>query len=316
MIDTIRILNPSTLLNLDPVISVRRIIPAAIPPLGWNRTNYNRPHSRTAKKSFRLDDPASGYRGNGHTGEINCHQVSLPRLLHGQNGTLIKDQNELNEALALLKNKADEVCEFNYFDHHFTRVDLVWHFEGDTAEFILAHRNARHQRIRKDPTIFEIESRAHSLSFDGSELRITIYDKSFEVFKRKGQIVRVEVQFHGRILKELLGAGELVKTLNYDLCYQVYRQILLGFVPSPISKATTIAEFLAIGERAGWHSHGISAFDIYTKNRGERQIRRLQRGMAVCRSTVHQIDWSQLLPPDGPPKAIDLEYPTHFKTKK
>ena len=145
------------------------------------------------------------------------------------------------------------------------------------------------------------------MAFKGSEMRISMYDKTREQTKHNGDVVRVEVQLKGRVLKELLGGGERVTRLDFNTCYQAYRSILLGFDPSPIPDASNIARLLAIGELEHWHSNGISQFEIYTRDMSERNVRRLQHDMASFRPAVHQIDWSELLPADGPPPAVEVE---------
>jgi len=103
-----------------------------------------------------------------------------------------------------------------------------------------------------------------------------------------------------------LGNGERVTRLDFNQCYAAYRSVLLGFVPSPIPKISSIAEFLAVAEREGWESGGVPAFDIYSRGLSSRQVRRLQHDMAACRPTVHRIDWSVLLPADGPPPVVEV----------
>jgi hypothetical protein len=303
MIDTLSLFAPSALIGSDPVLGNHRHQKILSCPPNWNYSS----HSFGAKKSFTYKNPGSGYHGHGHTDEVRQHRASLPRLLHGQNGKLIKSQADLDAALASFEIKAGEICEFRLSNHHFTRVDLVWQFEGDPADFILAHRHIRHPRIRKEPETYEINLEAHSLRIQGSEMKILIYDKSFEALKRKGKIVRVEVQLRSGILKQLLGNGKPVTRLDFIQCYYAYRQILLGLAPSPISNVSKIGEFLAIANREGWAINGVSAADTYLNSCSTRHKRRVQRYMATCRPSVHQIDWSQLLPPDGPPKAVDLE---------
>ena len=97
-----------------------------------------------------------------------------------------------------------------------------------------------------------------------------------------------------------------VTKLDFNTCYQAYRRILLGFIPSPVTNVSTVAEFLSIAEREGWQSGGVPAFDLYTRELSPRQIRRIQKDMASCRPAVHKIDWSELLPADGPPTPIEL----------
>lgn len=190
--------------------------------------------------------------------------------------------------------------EFEHF--HFTRVDLVYQFRGDPAKFVLAHRHARHPRIRGK--VHNYSDR--SLVFKGSEMRITIYDKLREITGKNGDVTRVEIRLGGRRLKEELGAGELVTSLNFNTCYQAYRRILMGFQPVSIPEASGIAQLLAVSERERWTSNGVSAFDIYASGLCERQIRRLRSAMANLRPEVHSFDWSTLLPAEGPPPPVDI----------
>lgn len=295
MIDTVQIFSPSELVlaNISPT---------------WRRSSYNQPTADAdgigfvLKNSFTFDDPVTGYHGYGEHGELRYHRASLPRLLHGRNGKLLNSQVEVDAAMNLLQQKAAEICNFNYDVDHFTRVDLVWQFRGDAADFILAHRNTRHPRIRRGPSFYE----ARSMAFTGSELRIAMYDKTLERHKQNGDVVRVEVQLRGRVLKELLGNGDRVTRLDLNTCYQAYRGIMLGFQPSPITEVSSIAQFLALGEREGWQAGGIPAFDLYAKNLCPKQVFRLKRDMAACRAEVFKLDWSQLLPADGPPAVVEV----------
>ncbi len=234
-----------------------------------------------------------GYHAYGNSYEIQYHRASLSRLFHGNNGKLIKSQAELDAALDLIQQKAGQICNAIFGNFHFTRVDMVWQFQGDfAADFILAHRTAKHPRIHSSPSFYE----SRSMAWKGSEMRVNIYDKTLERHKYSGDIVRVEIQLKGRRLQEELGHGARVTKLDFNTCYSAYRRILLGFVPSPITRVSSIAQFLAIGEREGWNSGGVSAFDLYARGLGSRQVRRLQRATwpPVARS-VFNIDWSQLL---------------------
>lgn len=298
MIDTVNIFYPHAIHTQQPMpgwnYGTRLIMPG---------TEVNHGHGQ--QQSFTCDDSGTGYHGYGSSFEIRHHRVSLPRLLHGSNGYLIKSQVELEAALVLLIEKAGELGNPSVPDYHFTRVDLVWQFAGDTADYIQAHRSARHPRIRKDSAIYE----GRSLAFNGSEMRICIYDKVKKQTRRNGNIVRVEIQLTGGRLIEELGDGNRVTSLSFGACYTAYRRILLGFTPSAVPRASGIAELLAIGERSGWQAGGASAFEIYTAGMSSRQIRRIQHDMASLRPTVHNIDWAQLLPADAPPAPLELLSP-------
>lgn len=295
MIDTLHIFSPAPLVVSNLPTSWRRSI-------SDNQVPNPSGIGFIPQRSFSYDDPETGYHGHGHGDEIRYHRASLPRLLHGSNAMLIKSQAELDAALDLFQQKAGEICNATFTTFHFTRVDLVWQFRGDTADFILAHRHAHHPRIHRDPTFYE----TRSMALKGSEMRIAIYDKMRERFNRNGNVVRVEVQLKGRRLMEELGNGNKVTKIDFYQCYQTYRRILLGFEPSPITRVNNIAEFLTVGEREGWSSDGIPAFDLYTKNLCRKQVRRLQRDMAICRPEVFKMNWAQLLPADATPPALDL----------
>ena len=281
-----------------------RVDHRAVPP-GYRLTSHRETLSdgNFIPQNQHYDDPATGYHAYGENGTVTYHRASLPRLHHGTNGRLIKNQEELDAALALLQAKATELGEPRTpgFEHA-TRVDLVWQFKGDPAQFVLAHRNCRHPGVRSAPFIYE----NRSLVFKGSEVRISIYDKTRERLHRNGDIVRVDIQLKGDRLKEELGQGGRVTHLDFKTCYAAYRRIMLGFIPAAIPKADSIASLLAIGEREGWQANGIPAFDLYTAGLCERQVRRLRTDMAGMRATVHQIDWAALLPADGPPEPVEL----------
>jgi hypothetical protein len=275
------------------------------PPAGWDYTSRLKTALGCKEQidTFDFDDPITGYHGHGDNGYLRYHRVSLSRLLHGDNGRLIKNQAELDGAIAKLLRMAKELGRPAIPTPHFTRVDLAWQFADDPARFVLAHRHCRHPRIHADAVCHG----KRSLYFKGAEMRITMYDKIRERHHRDGDIVRVEVQLHGERLKEELGRGDRVTALNFDACYEAYRRTLLGFVPPAIPAVGNIAQFLAIGEQDGWQHEGVPAFDVYTAGMSERNMRRLRQDMARLIPSVHGIDWRQLLPADGPPAPVEIE---------
>jgi hypothetical protein len=67
------------------------------------------------------------------------------------------------------------------------------------------------------------------------------------------------------------------------------------------------AEYLALGEFAGWTFNGVTSFELYTEGMSREHIARLKHDMAAWRPDVFDIDWSQILPADGPPPPIEIE---------
>jgi hypothetical protein len=285
----------------------QQITTASIPS-GYKITHSQHPPARGRRdegptNTASYEDPATGYRAYGEAGCVKYHRASLPRLSYGHNGRLIPNQAELDAAVGLLQAKTEEIANPPRCSYYLTRVDLVWQFRCDPAAFILAHRHARHARLRCDPTRYE----SRSMALEGSEMRISFYDKVLERFKRNGDVLRVEVQLRGDRLKEELGNGARVTRLVFADCYAAFRRIMLGFCLPPIERGGKIAQLLAMGERAGWQSDGIPAFDLYTGGMSGRHVRRLQKQMAAWRPMVFQIDWAQILPVDGPPAVVDVE---------
>lgn len=249
-------------------------------------------------------DRESGLRAEGDDHEIHYVEVSLPRLLHGTNAKLIKSQAEIDEALRRLRMKLNEIGIRQTADYWFSRVDLVWQFRVDPDAFICAHKNCRHKKIRKDQGHYT----GQSLYWRGSELMIRMYDKTLEMTKKPGSIVRVEAQLRSRRLrKELAGGAEQVTRLDFGKCYQAYRSLMLGFCPAAMPKASRWVELLAIGQRADWQWDGVSMFDIWARGKSTKTLRRIQRELAAIRTEVHGIDWSVLLPADHLPPVVEIE---------
>ncbi len=253
--------------------------------------------------TYAFDDPQTGYHGHGEADYVLYHTASLPRLLFGHNGRLIQNQAQIDAALDLMRAKAGELgSPPATADLRFVRADLVWQFSIDPAQVVLAHRNSRHPRIRSNPIRYE----DRSIVFAGRERRVSFYDKVLERFKHPGNVLRVEVQLRGQVLKDQLGDGDAVTHLDFNACYRVYREILLGFEPSPVPQVTKIAHLLAIGEKEGWQSNGVTSFQLYTAGESARTVRRLKRQMALLRPAIFQIHWRELLPEGGPPPAVEV----------
>jgi hypothetical protein len=249
-------------------------------------------------------DKNTGLRAEGDEHEIKWIEVSLPRLLHGHNGKLIKSQAEIDKALWLLRRKLNEIGIRQSAECWFNRVDLVWQIRAEPGDFICAHKNCRHKKIRKEQGHYT----GQSLYWKGSELLVRMYDKVLEMSKKPGSIVRVEAQLRGRTLKKQLsdGAGH-VKHLNFEQCYQAYRNLMLGFCPAALPKASGLVDILAIAQQEGWESKGVSAFDIWARSKSTKQKRRVQRELAMRRIEIYKIDWSGLLPADRLPPAVEVE---------
>ena len=250
---------------------------------------------------WHLRHEPTGMRASGSDRMLDTFEVSLPRVLYGHNGRLLKSQYEINAALERVYEILGEVGDWLDELPKFSRVDLVWQFRGDPKLFIAAHKHARHKRIRRDVVTYE----NGSLTWKGSNQSICLYDKTLEMCRQPGDIVRMEVRLRKPLLNKVSVQNPLTR-LDFARCYEVYRNTLLGFCPSVLPKASNIAQFLAVAERENWRSNGVSAFDIYTKSLCARQIKRLQRQIAQVRFETFHFDWTLLLPPQHAPEAVEV----------
>ncbi len=292
MIDTVRFFRPHQLYNQP------------LPP-GWSTSSFSHSsHTRPdPRHGVRYHHEASGLTASGDGGEIKTLTVSLPHLLHGSNGYLIKSQAEIHAATQRMDVLLSEVGRALNPGYRFSRVDLVWQFALDPERVIQAHRYTRHTRIRRNAGRWENES----LFWEGSLISVKIYDKCREQFKRPGNVTRIEFQLHGKVLNQLLGDGfGKVTQLDFNQAYQAYRELTLGFCPADVPQGGSIAELLAIGEAAGWSHNGQSQFDIYTTGMNAEYKRTLQRQVAALRPKYFKLDWAALMPVDGPPAPVDL----------
>lgn len=236
---------------------------------------------------------------------IRLYQASLCRVLFGENGMLIQNQEQLDDAfqkvqviLSTLGRPIDELPSF-------TRVDLVWHFPGNPHRYWVAHRNCKHPMGRRDEFQFEYES----LRWVGRESTCSMYDKVRKELKKPGDFIRVEWQLHGGKLRQLFNGSrtEPLRHLFFADCYSVYRGLMLKFQEAHTitlrrgSRMMRDAEICALAAKEGWHSHHVSFFDIFTFDMERRSLQRLKKAMAAARPKIHKIDWAVLLPPDHPP---------------
>ncbi|HOW64854.1 MAG TPA: hypothetical protein PK256_06170 [Verrucomicrobiota bacterium] len=253
-------------------------------------------------RRWHLIHTPTGLRASGSEAAMHQFEVSLPRVLFGHNGRLLKSQKEIDTAMDQVREILDEIGEGPDEPPVFKRVDLVWQFKGDPKLFIAAHEKARHRRIRRDAVRFE----NGSLTWIGSSRSVVIYDKLLEMTRNQpGDVVRAEVRLRGCALKRMFGP-EPIRQLSFDRCYEAYRNTMLGFCPNKVPRPSNFAESLAVAQREGWQSGGVSAFDIFCGHLGQRQRRRLQKQMAQIRGETFGFDWADLLPEGHPPAPVEI----------
>lgn len=282
-------------------------------PLYWEFTDKCIRNRTSCGSTARRDGPSTtvnhkihGIRVETHSNEIKTVQASLPRLLFGDNGTLIKTEAQLRESFIVLDKLLAEIAHQGSKDRYFTRVDLVWQFKQDIQKLIQSHRSCRHPEIRKDPVIYP-----ESIVWRGREIVCTIYDKAKEMHLKSNQVVRVQVQFKSKKLnRSFNGSFTEVEILNFGKCYSAYRRFLCQFCPKPITAPpSSVGMLIAYGQRNGCPE----LFDYWAQNRCQKQIQRTRRDIALLRPVFFNFDWTTILPEFTPPTAVDIPVPVDQK---
>src|SRR4051812_15093648 len=113
MIDTVTLFSPHEIDTAPHDGYIRR------------RTDYSEPEY---KLKYSFTNQKTGFWASGADSALHYFRASLPRLRHGDNGWLIKNQPELDEGLRLFEAAADALGPRKDVANHFTKVALCWQF--------------------------------------------------------------------------------------------------------------------------------------------------------------------------------------------
>ena len=179
-------------------------------------------------------NPSNGLRISGDEIHATSLEVSLPRLLKGSNGLLIRDQGELDQATSQLENEIESVMELPD-EYKVTRIDSCVHVRTPcgTSDVIRMLGNQTHPRIRKRATIYHGES----VNFKGSMYYLRCYDKQLEKYKKSGDITRIELQMRKGALDKVLGKEQRVMSqlkLDGQHIYSHLAEFMHDFQPGRI----------------------------------------------------------------------------------
>jgi hypothetical protein len=163
-------------------------------------------------------------------------ETSLARLLHGNNRWLIKNQRELNQALAKLTDIVRQLDPTYQGMGRIVRLDLCWHIPGDPRLYIEQHRNLTHPDTPRAKVIIYREEtiiwESRAAKQQQRELRIQMYDKRKAISgkDKAGLFVRLELQMRGSVLSEV--SPRLLNTagsLSFKKCYRHLRETFCKF---------------------------------------------------------------------------------------
>lgn len=274
-------------------------------PSGWSITTNEKDIDGRKDRSRFCFHEDTGLRVTGSPAGPSLVECSLPRILHGSNGRLIRDPHDLQQAVAKVLDMVSKVVE-SPDAGKLTRLDTVWQFKGDPASWITSLGCARHPSIRSEPQHFF----GQSVSWVGTTMCLRIYDKRQETFGKPGDVVRVESQVRGKTLKQLQPVvGSSLAQLQWDGCWKVLRAVvteLPAFKIRDTSRPLSLAGFLAYLQVNKVMVGDQHAEDAYLLARSTRQQRRLRAMMSTAsREELITVDPAALFPEVGPPEVVD-----------
>lgn len=244
-------------------------------------------------------------------------ELSVPRLVYGHNyrevpregfKAAIETVVSYCREVAPAEKDFEEVCgDWNFGSLDLKRVDLVKQFRASSSDLIAAHRTTKHPAMRSGGC----EWFGESIAWKGKERMLRMYDKLQEAGKLRepSDVTRLELETKGQAMdRDLGGRVYQLRQLTFDGCYSAYRGQILKLQPSSLPAATGWIEFLALLQRAGVRIDGVPVFEVWSRAKSKRTIRRVRSQMAAVRPSFWGWDWSQVLPED--PGQVRLVEPT------
>ncbi len=247
-----------------------------------------------------------GIKFFGNRDQIVLVEASLPRVLFGSNGKLLKSQSNINAALRKLDRMLGKISHRSENARAFKRVDLVWHVPGSCSEFILAHQNVAHPRVRKATCTYDKQS----ITWNGSALRLMLYDKSQKEIQKKGSFVRVEAQLRGHVLDEYLDKsfGEL----DFAVAYRFLRRLVLQLEPAVTPVVSGMVSLLANCSRLPAPSGQVHPVEAYLQGLTKRRRTTLRSEIRSHSYESRVVRWAELLPETPPECPPELELPAGY----
>lgn len=326
--------------------------PATAP--GWTKPSYYGPYVEDDEDEDRRRYPvkfthvASGLKAWGDTERIGIIECSLPRLLHGTNGRLIKSPAELNQAWELLEEILAEISTPERPILDLQRLDLVWNIYFENPQrILLLFRNAKWPKVRRDTAMFSkedpfLQTTRTSVRFRGKDIVFHMYDKKAERRRRRkrkenqkqevtdcnpSKCLRVEVQLKSkdRIRTEFneqnLGMID-VQGFGFPTLYMVFRKLVMLLEPKTplgIPPKITMSSLLAMGEF--YHAileekglldqvpWGVSPLALYAaEGRRSDTVRETTKRAQLMQLQLCGFSWADHLPELAPPAGVDV-YP-------
>jgi hypothetical protein len=226
-------------------------------------------------------------------------EFSLPTLLHGHNGYVLENQQQIDAAL---ENATAALAHIsspgNIRDCQAWRADIAWNFDLKAAPLVLAHAALRLPRIHRGGTLHD---GGQGVSWRGARSRfvVRLYDKCRQM-RVPGSVLRAEVSLQGEQLARRLSRGDWY---DFDRLWQVFRDVL---VTIPLIQRPSIASNWA--EAVGKEPVEIRRRIIARlAHKAPRTFRRYNQQVEAAAANLEQaFSWASFLEQHGHPKPVHV----------
>jgi hypothetical protein len=283
-------------------ISIRllRPVPLRHLPAGWRiitneRRDETGPDATQPRCGLNVIHKKSGMRIWGKDMILLRAEFSLPRMMATNNNNLLETPEQMEEAIKRASDIAALVLAEPLVGR-IKRLDLCSQHRGPASLWVAAFRNATHPKIRKKNR----DINGETLYIKGSELGFCIYDKGLEAKTMRDKVVRLECKLmNARMISGCFGKELYLSGLNFDECYRVYRELVLGLTPEHLviaGQTLKVADVLLYFDLKGHHDHVDHLLRAMSRSTRSRTKARMQ----TSQQRQSGIDLPALLPEHGP----------------
>ena len=336
MIDTIKIkpLSQVTIDNPESALTNR------MPRWTCRSESLALTHENRIRRMISTAHRENGFRAAFKDGDLAYAEASLPRMMFLSNGEHLKVPTDLETAkINFMHNLHIFAPGARREELLIQRIDLTLNLPVSPRWVLAVHRNARHPRVRRETQWYYnaqpqrgYRSPPHTLSelntvrFNGTNTRISLYDKSREVASKNGQdwpeespCTRVEIQLTKKqLIAKLFGFEDrehiTFAELDFDQCYRVFRQIMLEFddLGRVAQFKPNLTSCIAIMEACPetWPYIGDMApldWVRATKNQTNKHFRAFRNDVRRQQMALHQFRWADYLLEDRLPDVVDID---------
>ena len=224
----------------------------------------------------------------------------MPTLVHGHNGYVLENQEQIDAALEKGDAALAEISKVGSIRHcHAWRADIAWNFDLEATPLILAHASSRLPQIRRGATLYD---GGQGVSWRGARSRLVVrlYDKCRQMHV-PGSVLRAEISLQGEQLARRLSGGDWY---DFDRLWQAFRDVLVTIpaIQRP-SVACNWAE--AVGKEPVEIRRRIMA---RLAHKPPRTFRRYSQQVEAAAANLEQrFCWADLLANDVPPTPVHIE---------